>query len=118
MRDKTKYVIDNGRKLAKNRFVFEIVKTLAAKKNLSFLSLKNEFPNELQGSTGVVNSLEFVEDKYFKNSNKRHFLKAEEILLTSDDIKFVVSTEWNKDNVKNIVKIARKEGLKIDEARN
>jgi hypothetical protein len=33
--------------------------------------------------------------------------------MSSDNIKFVVSTEWNKDNVKNIVKIGEQEGIDI-----
>lgn len=115
-RDKTKYIIDGtGIKLAKNKFVLEFVRTYLKQNPLDFRSLKNIFRDEYQGSIGVINELELVETKYANKSNKRHFTGTENILESNDNIKFVVSTEWGKGNVENIVDLARKEGFKIDE---
>jgi hypothetical protein len=36
-------------------------------------------------------------------------------LISNDNVKFVVSTEWGKGNIDNIVDLARKEGFKIEE---
>ena len=115
-RDKTKYIINGtGIKLAKNKFVLEFVRTYLKQNPLDFRSLKNIFRDEYQGSIGVINELDLVETKYANKSNKTHFTGTENILESTDNIKFVVSTEWGKGNVENIVDLARKEGFKIDE---
>ena len=91
-RDKTKFIINNGKKLPKNRFVLEVVKLYLKQHNSTFSTLNNVFLKEYQGSTGVINKLDFVKIKYADCSNKRHFLKENEVLTSSDNIKFVVST--------------------------
>ncbi|SEM11012.1 Type I restriction enzyme R protein N terminus (HSDR_N) [Maribacter orientalis] len=115
-RDKTKYIINGiGSRLAKNRFVLEVVKQSLQSQPRDFNSLKNLFKDELQGSTGVINRLDYIETKYANKSNKRHFIGNDEVLTSSDNIKFVVSTEWGRDNIKNIVDLARKQGFNIEE---
>ncbi|MDG1278915.1 MAG: type I restriction enzyme HsdR N-terminal domain-containing protein [Algoriphagus sp.] len=115
-KDKTKIIINgNGVKLPKNRFVLEFIRLFNNKRQRTFSQLKNIFRDELQGSTGVINELEFVLQKYGHTDRKRHFVREDEILKSSDNIQFVVSTEWSIDNVQEIVKIAEKEGYKIDQ---
>lgn len=115
-RDKTKYIINGkGKRLPKNRFVLELVKEYLKKKPSSFSSLKNVFLDEYQGSTGVINTLESVEIKYANKGNKRHFIADNEILTSADNIQFVVCTEWGKDNINNVVELARREGFEIAE---
>jgi hypothetical protein len=115
-RDKTKYIINGkGKRLAKNRFVLELVREYLKKNPSSFSSLQNVFLDEYQGSTGVINTLESVEIKYANKGNKRHFIAPDEILESSDNIKFVVCTEWGKDNINNIVDLGRKQGFEIAE---
>lgn len=115
-RDKTKYIINGtGKRLPKNRFVLEFVRVYLKEKPTDYVALKNIFRDEFQGSTGVINKLDFVETKYANKSNKRHFTGNDEILISNDNIKFVVSTEWGKDNVNNIVDLARKQGFEIQE---
>ncbi|MEP1953367.1 MAG: hypothetical protein ABJJ26_00370, partial [Algoriphagus sp.] len=75
------------------------------------------FRDELQGSTGVINELKVVLQKYSHMDRKRHFVRKDEILTSSDNIQFVVSTEWTIGNVQEIVKIAVKEGYKIDQVK-
>ena len=115
-RDKTKYIINGtSAKLPKNRFVLEFVKAYLQKYPIDFSSLKLVFKDEYQGSTGVINKLDIVETKYANKSNKRHFTGNDEILTSADNIQFVVSTEWGKDNIKNIVDLARENGFEIEE---
>lgn len=115
-RDKTKYIINGtSARLPKNRFVLEFVKAYLQKYPTDFSSLKQVFKDEYQGSTGVINKLNFVETKYANKSNKRHFTGNDEILTSNDNIQFVVSTEWGKDNISNIVELARKNGFEIQE---
>ena len=115
-RDKTKYILnDSGRQLPKNRFVLELVRAYLKERPSNYSTLKNVFKDEYQGSTGVINKLDFVETKYANKSNKRHFTGNDEILTSKDNIKFVVSTEWGKHNIDNIVDLARKENFQVQE---
>ena len=59
--------------------------------------------------------IEFVEKKY-ANKRKRHFVGDNDILESSDGVKFVVTTEWSINTIYNIVELAKKEGFQIDEA--
>jgi len=115
-RDKTKYIINGtGQKLGKNRFVLELVRAYLRNKPTDFISLKNIFRDDFQGSIGVINRLDHVETKYANKSDKRHFTGKDEILTSSDHVKFVVSTQWGKGNIDNIVNLGRKLGFKIEE---
>ena len=115
-KNRTKYILNNGGILYKNRFVLEVVKAYLKKKPSDFSVLNEVFYKDLQvDSTGVINKLEDVLQKYNKHKNKRHFIKDSEILKSNDGIKFVVSTEWNIINVQNIVEIAKKEGFEVIE---
>jgi hypothetical protein len=115
-RDKTRYIINkNGRILPKNRFVLEFVIAYLNKNPSNFSKLKNVFKDEYQGSIGVINSLDFVETKFANKSDKRHFMGKGEILVSQDNVKFVVSTQWGIFNVFNIVDLAIREGFEIEE---
>lgn len=115
-RDKTKYIINGASaRLPKNRFVLEFVKAYLQKYPTDFSSLQQIFKDEYQGSTGVINKLELVETKYANKTDKRHFIGEDEILTSADNIKFVVSTQWGKDNIGNIVELARENGFEIQE---
>lgn len=115
-KDYTKYIINRtSAKLPKNRFVLEFVKAYLQKYPTDFSSLKQVFKDKYQGSIGVINKLDFVEINFANKSDKRHFIKNDEILMSADNIQFVVSTEWNKDNIQDIVKLARENGFIIDE---
>lgn len=86
----------------KNRSVHHVVKTyLNYIKDLTFSDIKEAFPKELQGSYGVVATIEELKDRIFKNKTEkgRWFLKEDEILETSDGIKFAVCSEWGNNFV-------------------
>jgi len=115
-KDTTKYRLSGGNiRLSKNRLVLEFVGQYLKRKPTTFSNLKNVFLDEFQGSTGVVNELEFVQTKYANKTDKRHFLKNDEILESSDGVKFAVSTQWGKHNISAIVDLASKEGFQVEE---
>jgi hypothetical protein len=117
-RDKTKYLF-NEKKLGKGKLVLEVVtEYLRQNPNSTFQDLIKKFPSDLQGSTGVINTLEFVIEKYANSSKQRHFMKESEILTSSDNIEFVVSTEWGIGNINNILELAKSENYEIEEKNN
>lgn len=113
-KDKTKYFF-NDQILGKGRLAFEIVKFYTQNNpHLSFEELQSKFPSNLQGSIGVINSLEFVNKRYVDQPKKRHFIDESDILVSADKIPFVVSTEWGKDNINNVLEWAQKENYIIE----
>jgi len=113
-RDKTKYLF-NDLTLGKGRLVLEIVKEyLKQNPNSTFEELLFKFNKKMQGSTGVINTVDFIKEKYKKN-RPLHFVQKQEILTSSDNIKFAVCTEWKIDNVINVIEFARNENYIIEE---
>ncbi|MBW8324868.1 MAG: hypothetical protein K0M50_08905 [Prolixibacteraceae bacterium] len=113
-RDKTKYLF-KGMILGKGRFVFEVVKEyLFLNPTSTFHELCRKFPSNLQGSTGVINQLDFVNSKYSNSDKKRHFVNESDILTSGDEIRFAVSTEWGIGNINNIVELARNEKFEFE----
>lgn len=113
-RDKTKYLF-KGMILGKGRFVFEVVKEyLSLNPTSTFQELCREFPSNLQGSTGVINKLDFINSKYSNSDKKRHFVNESDILTSGDEIRFAVSTEWGIGNINNIVELARNEKFEFE----
>lgn len=117
-RDKTKYIF-NGKKLGKGKLVLEVVSEyLKRNPNSTFDSLLNKFPSDLQGSTGVINTVDYINEKYKDSSKQRHFMKEGEVLTSSDNIDFAVSTEWGIGNIHTILELADKEDYNIEEKNN
>lgn len=114
--DYTKYLF-NGSLLGKGRFALEVVKEYLNRNPIAFMELKQVFPDQMQGSTGVINTLEFIEEKYQGQSAKRHFIKSNEILISSDNIEFAVSTEWGSGNIHRVLEFAKKEGFQVEETK-
>ena len=76
--------------------------------------LKDTFHNALLGRWGAWN---FIEDDIEaarnlkeETSMYRHLLKEEYILSSGDGVRFVVSNQWEKANVLNLLQIAKNEG--------
>lgn len=91
------YSLNGGVAFCKNRSVLNIVRQfLAQMSSATFKDVCNFFPRELQGSYGVVRSLDEIERRKRQNRTEedRWFLEPEEILTAADGVRFAVSNEW------------------------
>ena len=52
----------------------------------------------------------FIAREKEETSRYRHLLKEEYVLTSGDGVKFVVSNQWEKANVLNLLQIAKNEG--------
>jgi len=94
---------------------YAIVKEfLKAHPQTTIEELKDIFHNALLGRWGAWN---FIEDDIEaarnlkeETSMYRHLLKEEYILTSGDGVRFVVSNQWEKANVLNLLQIAKNEG--------
>lgn len=98
---------------------YAIVKEyLKAHPNTTIGELKDVFHNGLLGRWGAWN---FIEDNIEaarslkeETTQFRHLLKDEYVLTSGDGVKFVVSNQWEKANVLNLLQIAKNEGWIYD----
>lgn len=108
--DHTTYSLDGGPFLGKNKFVYAVVSSYVKKHpQLTFKELEKIFRPEMQGSFGVIRTMDYIHEKSYEG--RRYFKEEENQLSSGDGIKFAVSTEWGKDNLPNIVKQAKELGF-------
>ena len=91
------YSLNGGVAFCKNRSVLNTVRQfLAQMSSVTFKDVCDFFPRELQGSYGVVRSLDDIERRKRQNKaeESRWFLEPDEILTAADGVRFAVSTQW------------------------
>lgn len=104
-RDYTKYNVQGlGENLNKRQLVYSIVKDYIEKNNPSLETLLSVFPDELQGSKGVIRKESDVDDP------KRFNMK--EPLKIKNGMHVVVSNQWG-ENIPGFIEIAKKLGYSI-----
>jgi antitoxin component YwqK of YwqJK toxin-antitoxin module len=105
-RDYTKYSVEGlGDNLNKRQLVYSIVKDYIEKHNPSFESLLSIFPDELQGSKGLIRKETEVDD------TKRFNMKGP--LKIKNGMHIVVSNQWGGDNIPIFIEVAQKLDYKI-----
>ena len=105
-RDYTKYTIEGlAENLNKRQLVFNVIKDYIEKNNPTLETLLNVFPDELQGSKGVIKKEKDVDDA------KRFNMK--EPLKIKNGIHIVVSNQWGGDNIPSFIEVAQKLDYKI-----
>lgn len=107
-RDYTKYSVrfnDQvvGEKLNKRKFIFETVKHFAETVKPTLELLKSTFPDSLQGSKGMIRST-YEDHDYNRFSHS--------IIL--DDLSFVVSNQWSKENTQNFIEKVTELGYQVE----
>ena len=105
-RDYTKYTIDGlAENLNKRQLVFNVIKDYIKKNNPTLETLLNVFPDELQGSKGVIKKEKDVDDA------KRFNIK--EPLKIKNGMHIVVSNQWGGDNIPSFIEAAERLGYGI-----
>lgn len=116
-RDNTKYSIDGGiNYFGKNRIVREIIiRYLEQHPKMTYRQLEQIFPDEMQGSYGVVRSLDELNEMEHdsKDLATRYLMKDEELLKTADNVRFAVCNQWGAYNIPNIFRIMEKWGWNV-----
>jgi hypothetical protein len=116
-RDNTKYSIDGGTNyFGKNRIVREIIiHYLELHPKLTFRQLEQIFPDEMQGSYGVVRSLDELHEMEHdrKDLETRYLMKEDELLKTADGVRFAVCNQWGAYNIPNIFRVMEKWGWNV-----
>jgi hypothetical protein len=110
--DSTLYSINGGKPLNKRRFVHQLVKLYVEQHpNASFEKLEEVFPATMQGSYGVIRSIDYIQEKGYEGS--RYLMKDDELLRSSDGIIFAVCSQWGKANITKYIDLAKKLGYTI-----
>ena len=109
--DKTQYSINGGSFEGKRRFVHQLVKLYVEQHpSATFVELENLFPPELQGSYGVIRTLDYISKK---GHEERYLMKSDELLRSADDVVFAVCSQWGIGNTPKVIELAKKLGYKI-----
>lgn len=110
-RDTTKYILD-GKRYGKNRLVLAIVKKYVKEnEGITAARLMMVFDKSLQGSLGVVRTLEDVSNSY-SDYERRFFCQPNEVIQTSTGA-CVVCTQWGKFNINNLIARAKELGIEV-----
>lgn len=106
-KDYTKYRFFEQRNLPKNRLVLEIIKKYVNDNpQISFEGLHNKFPDNLQGSLGVIEKIENIKD------GRRYFMN--ESLKLGDNSTIAVCSGWSIHNLEKILEHIQAIGLNYD----
>jgi hypothetical protein len=112
-KDYSKFIF-NQKEYNKGRLVNAVIKHyLENNPNITFAELKSKFPDFIQGSFGVFDTIENAYSIYQRSGHKRHYIKPEEEIKLLDET-IATSTEWNPWNIKEFLKQANKFGLQIE----
>lgn len=104
-RDYSKYTIEGlAENLNKRQLVYEVLKDFIEKTNPTLETLLITFPDNLQGSKGVVRKESDVDDP------KRFNMKAP--LKIKNGMHVVISNQWG-DNIPGFIEVAEKLGYSI-----
>lgn len=113
-KDNTKYIFNN-KEYVKGRLVLAVVKQYVSDTKPNLNKLKQAFPPNIQGSSGVIIAADEL-DKKKKNSSdskNRYFIKNDESLTTSDGKIAFVCTEWGIGNINGFIGKAKELGYDI-----
>ena len=108
-KDYTKYSLNGVGSYGKGRLALEVVRLFIESTPVDYKELINLLPKHL------VKTIEEVERWKLQTSDthKRWFEK--DVLMSGDDVKFVVSSQHGKDNISRIFELANKFGYEIKE---
>ena len=105
----------NGMVFNKGKFGYAIVKEyLKFHPKATMAELKEVFHIGLLGSWGrwelLEDDLEYAQSLKKSSGQFRHLVNDEFVLTSDDNIRFVVSNQWDKVNILNLLQIAKNQG--------
>ena len=105
----------NGFVYNKGKFGYAIVKEyLKFHPKATIAELKEIFHIGLLGSWGrwelLEDDLDYAKSLKESSGQFRHLVKDEFVLISGDNIRFVVSNQWDKVNILNLLQIAKNQG--------
>ena len=109
----------NGMVFNKGKFGYAIVKEyLKFHPKATMAELKEIFHIGLLGSWGrwelLEDDLDYAKTLKESSGQFRHLVKDEFVLTSGDNIRFVVSNQWDKVNILNLLQIAKNQGWKYE----
>jgi len=109
----------NGVVYNKGKFGFAVVKEyLKFHPKATIAELKEIFHIGLLGSWGrwelLEDDLDYAKSLKESSGQFRHLVKDEFVLTSGDNIRFVVSNQWDKVNILNLLQIAKNQGWKYE----
>lgn len=112
--DHTLYSLNGGDFVVKRQFAYNVVNTyVKLHPSATYSELESIFKPEIGGSFGIIRTLDFIREKNYVGAS-RYFTKDNEILHSSDNISFAVSSQWGTKNIDNLVKLAEQLGYKVE----
>jgi hypothetical protein len=113
----------NGIVFNKGKFGYAVVKEyLKFHPKATMSELKEIFHIGLLGSWGrwelLEDDLDFAKSLKESSGQFRHLIKDEYVLTSGDNIRFVVSNQWDKVNILNLLQIAKNQGWNYDIIKN
>ncbi|MFD2629487.1 hypothetical protein [Oceanobacillus kapialis] len=112
--DRSKYTYKGGI-YNKGRLVLKVITDYVSdhgKKTLP--ELKKDFPDSLQGPSGVFVTKEQALKKLEQTGYKRYYIKDDELIKLEDENIIAVTTQWGKGNINNFIKQAKEFGYDIE----
>ena len=110
--DKTQYSINGSAFLGKRRFVHQLVKLYVEQHPAAtFAELEDVFPPTLQGSYGVIRTIDYIREKGVEEY--RYLMKDNEVLRSADGVTFAVCSQWGIGNTPRVVELAKNLGYNI-----
>ncbi len=108
-RDFSKFTFKN-KEYNKARLVNAVIKDYVENNpTTTFAELKTIFPDYLQGSNGVFDTIENAQEIFDRTGHKRHYLKPEELIKLTDTT-IATSNQWGVGNIEKFVENAQKLG--------
>ncbi len=112
--DKTKYLFNNGI-YGKGRLVLAVIRSyLKQNSGISYQTLVDTFPKELQGGLAVFTSYDKANQIFNETGRKRHFLDLDDLLEVGEE-KIAICSQWGVQNITKFINHCISLGIKIQE---
>lgn len=116
----TRYSLNGGPALPKTKFVLEAIRLYVDKHpSATFEDIESVFPKHIQGGYGIVRKVSELEEYVESGSNimGRFSSTPQELLTSSDGIRFAVCNQWDYNNLPKLINILKKLKWRVREVK-